>query len=100
MTANPIEQGGPSCFLEMLDIEYERIRRRMKIYILRWHLARYPVDLLRVWWRKERGMPHATRQRAFESYKAGKKPGPLYKGPSHWPKLRVIAGGHSRRVLR
>jgi hypothetical protein len=98
MTADQIEQSGPSCFLEVLDIEYERIRRRLKIYILRWHLARYPVDLLPVWWRKERGMPHATSQRAFESYKNGEKPGALYKGPPDRPKLRVIEGGNSRRV--
>jgi hypothetical protein len=83
----------PSCFLEALDLEYARIRNRMKIYILRWHLARYPVDLLRVWWRKEGGMPHPTRLRAFDSYKVGEKPGTLYKGPSHRPKLRLMEGG-------
>ena len=85
----------PSSFLEALDSEYMRTRNRMKIYILRWHLSRYPVDLLRVWWRKEGSMPWPTMQRAFELYRAGEKPGPLFKGPSHFPKLKVIDGGRS-----
>ena len=90
----------PSNFLEALDIEYVRVRNRMMVYMLRWHLARYPVDLLRFWFRKEGGMPNPTRQRAFESYRAGEKPGRLYKGPSHWPKLKIIDGGRSPQCVQ
>jgi hypothetical protein len=83
----------PTSFLEALDFESLKIRNRMKTYILRYHLARYPVDLLRFWWRREGGMPNPTRQLAFNAYKGGVKPGPLYKGPPHWPKLKMIEGG-------
>jgi hypothetical protein len=65
----------------------------MMIYMLRWHLARYPVDLLRYWFRREGGMPAPTRQSAFRSYAAGEQPGRLFRGPLHFPKLRVIDGG-------
>ena len=83
----------PSCFLEALDLEYVRTRNRMMIYILRYCLARYPVDLLQYWWRKTGGVPDSIRYLAFQAYKAGAKPGRLYRGPSHWPRLRVIEGG-------
>ena len=100
--AEPLEQpnSGPSCWVEALDLEYARIRNRMMRYRFRYHLSKYPADLVRFWWRKEGCLPWSTSQLAFEAYKAGAKPGPLSKEPSHWPKLRVIAGGNSRRVLR
>ena len=87
----------PSCFLEALDLEYTRTRNRLMIYMLRYHLARYPVDLLRYWFRREGGMPNPTMQRAFESYRAGEKPGPLYKGPPWKPQLRIIEGGRGQQ---
>jgi hypothetical protein len=84
---------GPSCFVEALDFEYLRIRNEMMRYNFRYHLAKYPTDLVRFWWDHERCLPWATSQLAFEAYKAGRKPGHLYKGPPHFPKLRIIDGG-------
>jgi hypothetical protein len=89
---------GPKSLLEALDFESLKTRNRMMTYIQRYHLARYPVDLLRYWWRREGGMPHPSRQLAFRAYKAGEKPRPLYKGPPHWPKLKVIEGGVSEKI--
>jgi hypothetical protein len=86
----------PSCFLEALDLEWWRIRDRMKRFLLRWHLSKYPKDLLRSWWDRDRCMPWSTSQLAFKAYSAGEKPGPLFKGPPHWPKLKLIAGGKHR----
>jgi hypothetical protein len=83
----------PSCFHEALEQEYLRIRNKMKTYIIRYHLSKYPKDLLRFWWTNEGGMPWPTSQLAFKAYKAGKKPGHLFKGPPQRPKLKVIEGG-------
>jgi hypothetical protein len=33
---------GPTCFQELFEQEYRRIRNRMMTYIFRYHLARYP----------------------------------------------------------
>jgi hypothetical protein len=85
----------PSCFQELLEQEYLRARNRMMIYILRYHLSRYPKDLLRSWWRDEGCMPWPTSQLAFAAYKAGMKPGRLYRGAPHRPQLRLIRGGQS-----
>jgi hypothetical protein len=93
----PLEQSptGPSSFVQMLEWEYDRIRDKLMTYIFRYHLSKYPKDLLRFWWTHEGCMPWATCQLAFEAYRAGKKPGPLYKGPPHRPQLKVIEGGRS-----
>jgi hypothetical protein len=96
---NPSDHGdtGPTCFQELFEQEYRRIRNGMMAYIFRYHLARYPKDLLRDWWRKEGCMPWATSQLAFEAYKAGMKSGRLYRGAPHRPQLKVIEGGRSQR---
>jgi hypothetical protein len=39
----------PKTFFE----ELQQLKRRMKIYNLRWHLARFPKDLLAHSWRVE-----------------------------------------------
>jgi hypothetical protein len=88
---------GPSCFHEALDQEWHRIRNRMMRYLFRDILSKYPVDLVRVWWTREGCMPWPMSQLAFERYKAGHKPGPLYKGPPHRPQLKVIEGGKTVR---
>jgi hypothetical protein len=54
-----------------------------------------PADLVRFWWDHERCLPWPTSQLAFEAYKAGKKPGHLYKGPPWKAKFAVIDGGKS-----
>jgi hypothetical protein len=69
----------PSCFLEALGLEWWRIRDRMKRFLLRYYLSKYPKDLLRSWWDRDRCMPWPTSQLAFKAYKAGEKPGPLFK---------------------
>jgi hypothetical protein len=84
---------GPSCFVEALDEEYQRARRKMMRYNFRYHLSKYPKDLLRFWWDHDRCLPWVTSQFAFEAYKSGTKPGPLYKGPPHKTQLKVIDGG-------
>jgi hypothetical protein len=91
----PCEQSntGPSSFVEALDEEYRRLRNKMMTYIFRYHLSKYPTDLVHFWWTKEGGMPWPTSQLAFKAYKAGKKPGQLFKGPPQRPKLKVIEGG-------
>jgi hypothetical protein len=70
-------------------------KRRMKVYNLRWTLARYPVDLVRHWWRVDGDLPYATSRHAYAAFKRGEKPGSLYRGAPHWPKLRVMRGGRS-----
>ena len=91
----PCEQPntGPSCFHEALHEEWLRIRNKMMRYLFRYHLSRYPKDLLHFWWTHEGCLPWPTSQLAFECYRRGEKPGPLYKGPPHRPKLKVIEGG-------
>jgi hypothetical protein len=84
---------GPSSFVEALDEEHRRIRNKMMRYNFRYHLSKYPADLVRFWWDHERCLPWPTSKLAFESYKAGKKPGHLYRGPRHRPKLKLIEGG-------
>jgi hypothetical protein len=86
---------GPSCFHEVLEHEYRRIRNKHMRYIFRYLLSKYPKDLLSSWWKNDGCMPWAATQLAFNAYRAGKKPGQLYKGPPHWPKLKVIEGGRS-----
>jgi hypothetical protein len=81
---------GPSCFVEELDLEWRRIRNRMMRYLFRYHLSKYPKDLLREWWKRDRCLPWVTSKLAFEAYKAGKKPGHLYKGQPHRPKLKLL----------
>jgi hypothetical protein len=73
--------------------ELYRYRDVLHRYNFRYHLACYPKDLLAMWWRKEGCLPWPTSRVAFESFSAGKKPGHLYRGPPHWPKLKVITGG-------
>jgi hypothetical protein len=93
----PFEQSttGPSCFVEVLDEEYLRIRNKMMRYNFRYHLSKYPADLVRLWWDHERCLLWPTSQLAFEAYKSGKKPGHLYKGPPWKAKFAVIDGGKS-----
>jgi hypothetical protein len=79
---------GPTCFIE----ELHRYRDVLKRYNLRYHLARYPKDVLAMWWRKDGCLPFVTSQFAFESYKAGKPPGRLYRGAPWKTQLRVIDG--------
>lgn len=83
----------PSSFVEALDLECWRIRDRMRRFLLRYHLSKYPKDLLRLWWDRDRCMPWPTSQLAFKAYKAGEKSGYLYKGPPHRAQLKVINGG-------
>ena len=84
---------GPSDFHEALGQEYLRIRNRMMRYLFRYHLSKYPADLIRYWWTREGCLPWLTSQPAFKAYQRGEKPGPLYKGPPWWPQLKVIQGG-------
>jgi hypothetical protein len=90
--ANHDQQSGPQCFMDELDLLYHS----MKIYNLRDHLGRYPVDLVRYWWRNENHLPGPTSLLAHGRYRAGAPPcRKLYKGPPHFvkPSLRVIDGG-------
>ena len=79
----------PATFLD----ELYRYRDVLKRYNLRYHLARYPKDLLAIWWRKEGCLPHPTSKIAFESFRRGEKPGRLYQGPPHRTQLKLIEGG-------
>jgi len=81
----------PESFMD----EISRFKRPLIIYNIKWHLARFPKDLVRHWWDDHGGLPHATSQLAYGAYKAGRKPGPLFKGPPWKLQLRVIAGGAS-----
>jgi hypothetical protein len=91
----PREQpnGDPSCFVKALNLEWWRSRNKHMTYLFRYHLSRYPKDLLREWWDRDRCLPWVTSKLAFQAYKAGEKPGHLYKGPPHRPKLKVVEGG-------
>ena len=93
MTSNPIEQGerspGPHTFLE----ELYRYRDVLHRYNFRYHLARYPKDLVAYWWRKENILPQPSSKLALKSFKAGEPAGRLYRGPLWKPQLRVIQGG-------
>jgi len=81
--------------------ELHRVRNRLHRYNLRYHLSVYPKDLLAMWLRKEGCLPWATSRIAFESYKAGKPPGKLYRGPLDRPQLRIIQGGKKgARILQ
>ena len=83
-----------------MDLEWLRIRNRMMRFLFRYHLSKYPKDLLRLWWTRDRCMPWPTSQLAFEAYKAGKKPEHLYKGPPHRPQLKAIEGGKNSAPSR
>jgi hypothetical protein len=89
---------GPISFATQLDWEWRRIRNKHMRFLFRYHLSKYPIDLVQFWWRKERAMPWSTSQLAFGAYKAGAKAGDfrLYKGPSHFPKLTLVDGGKAR----
>jgi hypothetical protein len=76
----------------------DRLMRAMKVYNMRDHLARYPKDLLRLWWDEEGDLPRVTSSRAYQRYANGEPPRrKLYKEPCEGygfkPKLRVIEGG-------
>jgi hypothetical protein len=74
--------------------ELRRFERRLQRYNLRWHLATFPRDLVRAWWKSGRRMPWPTSNAAYEAFKAGRPPSRcLFSGPSHFPQLRVIDGG-------
>jgi hypothetical protein len=92
---------GPTCFVEQLDWEWRQIRNKYMRFLFRYHLSKYPIDQVRFWWRKEGAMPWVTSLSAFKAFKAGTKPGEfhLYKGPAHFPKLQLVAGGKSGRAL-
>jgi len=75
--------------------EIWRFKRPLIIYNIRWHLAHFPKDLIRHWWNEHKGLPYVTSQAAYRAYKAGRKPGPLFKGPPWKLRLRVINGGAS-----
>jgi hypothetical protein len=79
---------------ETFHDELRRFRRSLAIYNMRHHLAHYPRDLVRHWWRVERGLPTPSSGIAYHAWKTGLRPGHLYQGPPHWPpQLRVIEGG-------
>jgi hypothetical protein len=84
--------GGPRSFAEALDWEWHRVRDKMMTYLFRYHVSKYPNDLVRYWWMHEGCMPWPTSKLAFEAYKADVKPGPLYKEPRWKPKFTVIEG--------
>jgi hypothetical protein len=101
MTATSNPNGEPSCFVEALNLEWWRIRNKMMRFLFRYHLSKYPKDLLRLWWDRDRCMPWSTSQLAFEAYKAGKPPGKLYRGPPWKTQLRLIQGDKkSARILQ
>jgi hypothetical protein len=81
-------QREPETFLD----ELYRVRNRLHRYNLRFHLARFPKDLLAQWWRKDGMLPRATSRVAYQNYKAGAAPGKLYRGPLARPQLRIIDG--------
>jgi hypothetical protein len=91
-TSDLIEQGEQSEPMTFRD-ELLRTKHSMIRYNMRHHLSRYPKDLVRFWWSDEGDLPWPTSWLAYESYTRGEKPGPLYKGPPHRPKLKVIEGG-------
>ena len=73
--------------------ELHRLFCAMKIYNMRYHLAIFPKDLVRSWW-KEGDLPAPTSQLAYLAYKAGFEPRRrLYRGPPHKPQLKIIDGG-------
>jgi hypothetical protein len=92
---------GPTCFLDVLKDEYRRARNKHMRFLFRYHLSKYPVDLVQFWWRQERVLPWPTSQLAFEAYKAGIKAGDfrLYKGPRWKPQLTLMDGGKAGRAL-
>jgi hypothetical protein len=92
---------GPTCFVQHLDSEYRRIRNKHMRFLFRYHLSKYPIDLVQFWWRKEGAMPWVTSLSAFKVFKAGAKAADfrLYKGPSHFPKFALVDGGKSGRPL-
>jgi hypothetical protein len=75
--------------------ELRRYERALMTYCYRHYLATYPKDLLRWHLRTNGAIPSLVASCAFDAWKVGKKPGPLYKGPPHFPQLRVIDGGRS-----
>ncbi|MGY8660952.1 hypothetical protein Q3C01_01120 [Bradyrhizobium sp. UFLA05-109] len=75
--------------------EIRRYRRSLARWNLRYHLSKYPRDLLRYWIDEEGALPVGTCSTAFRAWQAGVKPGRLYKGPPWRPQLRVVAGGKS-----
>jgi hypothetical protein len=95
------EAGLPTCFVELLNAEYARLRNKHMRFIFRYLLSKYPKDLLSSWWKKDGSMPWAATQFAFKAYQAGVKPSDfrLYKGPPHKTQLKLLDGGRGGRAL-
>jgi hypothetical protein len=86
----------PAIGPETFHGELRRFACRLRRYNMRWHLAIFPRDLVRTWWKVDRCMPWPTSNAAYWDYKAGRLPRRrLFKGPSHFPQLRLIEGGAS-----
>ncbi len=75
----------PETFAAELKRITRPITRSMKIFNMRYHLSRYPRDLVAFWWRIEGDLPYLTSRIAFEAFKRGEKPRTLHKGPPEWP---------------
>jgi hypothetical protein len=86
----------PAAVPESFVDEIWRFKRPLIIYNMRWHLARFPRDLIDHWWNECGGLPWPTSNVAYRAWKAGERPGKLYRGALWKPALRVIEGGVRR----
>ena len=68
--------------------------RAMKRWCIRWHLNRYPVELLRHWMDSDRSMlGWPTADAAYADWRAGlPAPRRLFKSKPPRPQLRVVGG--------
>jgi hypothetical protein len=75
--------------------ELAHFGRAMKRYALRWHLARFPIGLLREWMSADsKTLFWPTSDAAYADWKAGLPPSRrLFRGKPQRPQLRIVAGG-------